>query len=101
MLKFLYMFMNPNLDSTKHRAVIDASPTTKAFIIGVNSMEEGAKIAKQLIEQEGVELVELCAAFGYNGAQKVHDEVGDKVPVGLITHQVWNAVKLAKFLPGG
>ena len=69
-LKALYMFMNPKLDSTKHRAVIDTPGSGKMFIIGVNSVEEGAKIAEQLV-QEGVELIELCGAFGYDGARKV------------------------------
>ena len=97
-LKALYMFVDPSANSAKHRAVIDTS-NTELLVIGVNSIEEGKKIAKQLV-QEGVVLIELCGAFGYDGAKRVYDEVGDKIPVGMMVHQVWNAPKLAKLLGG-
>lgn len=95
-LKALYMFVEPGTDPTKHRAVID-TPAAQMFIVGVGSIEEGAKTAKALVD-EGVVLIELCGGFGYEGAKRVHDEVGEDVPVGMIVHQVWNAGKLAKVL---
>ena len=97
-LKALYMFVNPAADSTEHRAVIE-TPTSQISVIGVSSIEEAARIAKQLV-QEGIELIELCGGFGYDGAKKIHDEVGGQIPVGLVVHQVWNAPKLAKVLGG-
>ena len=95
-LKALYMFMDPSADSIKHRAIIETK-NSKMILVGVNSIEEGAKIAKKFVE-EGVVLIELCGAFGYEGAKKVHDQVGKEVPVGMMVHQVWNATKLAKLL---
>ena len=94
LLKVLYMFMDPSAESAKHRAIIETE-NSKMILVGVNSFEEGAKIAKQYVE-EGVVLIELCGAFGYEGAKKVHDQVGNEVPVGMIVHQVRNATKLAK-----
>ena len=90
------MFVNPTVDSAKHRAVID-TPTSKIFVIGVASAEEGADIAKQLV-LEGIELIELCGGFGYTGAKKIADEVGDEVPVGLVMHQIWNSPQLSNLL---
>lgn len=40
----------------------------------------------------------MCGAFGYEGAKEVSEAVGNKVPVGMIGHQVWDAPKLAKVL---
>ena len=97
-LKALYMFVNPAADSKEHRAVIK-TPTSQISVIGVSSIEEAATIAKQLV-QEGVDLIELCGGFGYDGAKRIHDEVGSQIPVGLVVHQVWNAPKLAKVLGG-
>jgi hypothetical protein len=96
-LKALYMFCDPTADAIKNRAEVDA-PACKMFVVGVSSTDEGAKIAKQLVQQEGITLIEVCGAFGYEGAKKVSEAVGDKVPVGMIVHQVWNAARLAKLL---
>ena len=71
-LKVLYMFVNPTVDSAKHRAVID-TPTSQIFVIGVASVEEGGKTAKQFV-QEGIGLIELCGGFGYAGAKKISDK---------------------------
>lgn len=97
-LKSLYMFKDTSADSAKNRAVIDTQNST-TFIVGVSSIEEGARIAQQFVE-EGVGLIELCGGFGYEGTKKVHDVVGDKVPVGMMVHQVWNSSKLYKLLEG-
>ena len=84
--KYIYIFVSPGADSTKHRAVID-TPISHLLVVGVDNIEEGAKIAKQFVQQEGVVFIELCGGFGYEGAKKVSDEVGDKVPVGMMVHQ--------------
>jgi len=94
--KALYMFVDPSVDLTKHRAEIE-TPKFKMMIQGVRSIEEGASMAKQFVE-EGVSLVELCGGFGYAGAKAVSDAVGDRASVGMIVHQVWDAPKLAKVL---
>jgi hypothetical protein len=92
----LYMFINPHLDSNQHRAEID-TPEFKMVVVGVPSFEEGARVAKQFVEK-GVQIVELCGAFGYAGAKTVSEAVGDKASVGIMVHQVRNAPKLAKAL---
>ena len=97
-LQVLYMFCDSTADSTKHRAEIE-TPECKLSIIGVSSTDEGAETAQQLVAK-GVAIIEVCGAFGYEGAKKVSDAVGDQVPVGMIVHQVWNATKLAKLLEG-
>lgn len=45
-LKVLYMFMDTSAESAKHRAIIETE-NSKMILVGVNSFEEGAKIAKQ------------------------------------------------------
>lgn len=95
-LKALYMFVDPSVDPTKHRAEIE-TPKFKMVIQGVKSIEEGASMAKQLVE-EGISLVELCGGFGYAGAKIVSEAVGDRASVGMIVLQVWDAPKLAKML---
>lgn len=95
-LKALYMFLDETADSTKHRAVVD-TPSITLTVIGVSSREEAVKIAKQHVE-EGFHLVELCGACGYEGAKKVRDAVGDKVPVGMMVHQFDNAPRICELI---
>jgi len=97
-LQVLYMFCDPTADSKKNRALVETE-AGKVYIVGVSSTDEGAKIAKEMVDK-GIALIELCGAFGYEGAKRVSDVVGEKVPVGMTVHQVWNGPKIAKLLEG-
>jgi len=92
----LYMFVDPSVDSARHRAEIETSKI-KMLIQGVESVEEGVSMAKKYV-QEGVSIVELCGGFGYRGAKEVSDAVGDKASVSMSVSQVLDAPKLAKIL---
>jgi hypothetical protein len=93
----LYMFINPNVNSAEHRAEI-VTPGGKMFVVGVKSALEGAILAKQYVKEEGVNIVELCGGFGYEGGKAVYETVGDEVPVGIVMHHVWSATKLTELL---
>ena len=41
--------------------------------------------AKDLYEN-GIGCIELCGAFGPDGAKQIIDATGNKIPVGYITH---------------
>jgi hypothetical protein len=97
-LQVLYMFCDPTADSNKNKALVETE-AGKVHIVGVSSTDEGAKIAKEMMGK-GIALIELCGAFGYEGAKKVSDAVGNQIPVGMIVHQVWNGPKIAKLLEG-
>ena len=42
-------------------------------------------MAKEL-QQDGVDCIELCGAFGTEGAKKIIDATGNTIPVGYVTH---------------
>lgn len=94
--QYLYMFCDETASSTRDRAEVE-TPACKVIIIGVSSINEGTKIAKDFV-RHGVTAIELCGAFGYEGANKVSESIGDKVPVGMVVHQIWNAKALANML---
>ena len=95
-IKEAFIFVESGVDSVKDRATIETS-NFDFLIQGVKSIEEGVSAAKRLVE-EGVSSVDLCCAFGYAGVKAVSDAVGDKVPVGVVTFQLWEAPKLTKSL---
>ena len=54
-------------------------------VIGVSSIDEAVKEAKEL-QRQGVKAIELCGAFGPDGAKAVIKATGGQVPVGYVTH---------------
>jgi predicted polyphosphate/ATP-dependent NAD kinase len=57
------------------------SASCELVCMGVPSVEDAPAAAKQLLE-EGVELIELCGAFGGGGLAAVVAAVDGQVPVG-------------------
>ncbi|HIR22432.1 MAG TPA: hypothetical protein IAB32_01430 [Candidatus Scatosoma pullicola] len=57
----------------------------KACIVGVSSLEEACDAARELVAG-GVGCVELCGAFGKEGARAVIQATGGKIPVGYVAH---------------
>ena len=41
--------------------------------------------AQELLEQ-GVGCIELCGAFGPDGARRIIEATGNRIPVGYVTH---------------
>ncbi len=93
----IYMFVDESVDPTKHRAEIETKKF-KLVIQGVRSVEEGAAIAKKLVEDGGSPIVELCGSFGYSGAKTVSEALEGKASVGMIVHQIRNVPWLANAL---
>ena len=62
--------------------------SSRAFemsIVGIASPEQGPAAAAQLLA-EGVQLIELCGAFGPTWTARVIDAVQGRVPVGAVSY---------------
>ena len=53
--------------------------------IGVSSLEEACEVSKRLYE-DGIDCIELCGAFGADGAKSIINITENKIPVGYVTH---------------
>lgn len=80
-MKFAFLIMG-DFESRTDRASIHNGA---AQIIGVADVKEAEEIARKLYE-EGVDCIELCGAFGVEGAKKVIEATENKLPIGYITH---------------
>ncbi len=80
-MKFAFIIMG-DFDSCQDTAQIHNG---NACIVGVNSLEEACLAAKKLW-QNGVGCIELCGAFGPEGARAVIQATQNQIPVGYITH---------------
>jgi hypothetical protein len=61
------------------------SPACTLLAVGVPSTAEAAGVIEGLLA-EGVELIELCGAFGPAEAALVQGAVGGRVPVGAVSY---------------
>ena len=80
-MKFAFLIMG-NYDSSMDQAAIASG---QARMIGVASLEEACSTAARLAK-EGVGCIELCGAFGEEGAKAVIQATGNAIPVGYVTH---------------
>ena len=80
-MKFAFL-ISGDFNSAADRAEIHNG---EARIIGVSSIKEAAKIAKELYN-DGIGCIELCGAFGEEGAREIIKATDNKIPVGYITH---------------
>lgn len=80
-MKFAFLIMG-NFDMKMDRAAIHEGD---AQMIGVSDMQEAVAVAKQLCE-EGIDCIELCGAFGAEGAKQIIEITENRIPVGYVTH---------------
>lgn len=57
----------------------------RAQIVGVANIEEACIVAKKL-QEEGIDCIELCGAFGEAGAKAIIEATENRLPIGYITH---------------
>lgn len=81
-MKFAFLIMGGFFDADCDRAFIHGGV---AQIAGVSSLQEACDAAKSLLK-EGVCCIELCGAFGEDGARAVIEATGNSIPVGYVTH---------------
>lgn len=85
-LKVAFMFVAPETDPKKHRAII-STPAVELYVVGVKNYDEACKEARELMNQ-GIAAIELCGGFGNTGVTKVAEAVEHKIPVGVVRFDI-------------
>lgn len=80
-MKFAFLIMGDFNIEADRASIHDGT----ARIVGVASIGEAKEEALRL-EREGVGCIELCGAFGEDGARAVIEAMGNRIPVGYVTH---------------
>lgn len=81
-MRFAFLIMGKEFSSRVDRAKIC---NDSAMIVGVSNMDEAIAVAKEL-EEDGVECIELCGAFGEDNARRIIDATEGRIPIGHIVH---------------
>lgn len=79
-MKFAFIIMGDYNSDTDHAEIHGGG----AQIIGVSNLDEAMSVARKL--QDSVDCIELCGAFGENGAEKIIEATEGRVPIGYVTH---------------
>ena len=80
-MRFAFIIMD-GANAPQESAVIHEGT---ARIVGVSDVEEACAAAQVLCSEE-IDCIELCGAFGVEGARRVIRATGNRIPVGYVTH---------------
>lgn len=81
-MKFAFLILRTDFKPENDKAFIGSG---LAQIIGVSSIQEACTEAKKLMDEE-ISCIELCGAFGPEGAKKVITATYNQLPIGYVTH---------------
>lgn len=81
-LKAAFLFVAPEADPARHRAVV-STPVVELTVIGVKNYAEAMTATSELV-RNGVGAIELCGGFGIDGTAMVKRAAGGKAVVGVV-----------------
>ncbi|MBM9613855.1 hypothetical protein JWJ90_06080 [Desulfobulbus rhabdoformis] len=90
-VKAAFVFIAPEADPKTHRQWIE-TPVIHLLSIGVGSYTEAVDICRDIVEQEGVKAIELCAGFGNKGVAMIAEAVGKDIAVGVVRFDIHPAL---------
>ncbi|MDF1759801.1 MAG: DUF6506 family protein [Coxiellaceae bacterium] len=83
---FAYVFLGPDLDSSKDRAEVKTDAFTFTTVgVDFTKKEQVIEVAKELVAN-GAQTLELCGGFGPLWIAKVYEAIDGVVPVGSVSY---------------
>lgn len=82
--RFAFLIMAADHVPERDRASIETA-ACRSRIVGVSSLDEACEVARQLVSTGEVDRIELCGAFGPEGARRVSEALGGAASVGYVT----------------
>ncbi|MBA7645621.1 hypothetical protein ES703_53379 [subsurface metagenome] len=82
MFKSAFIIMAPDGDPEKYRATITTSKAElTAVIIEIMNFDQAVEVAKDLVQNQGVQSIYLCAGFTHQAVARVAAAVGGRAAV--------------------
>lgn len=83
--KFAFLLMGSHYNPAVHQACFETEKQISYIVTVKNFKEACDKIT--FLESEGVGAVELCGAFGEEGAQILIELTNNRIAIGYVTHK--------------
>ena len=80
-MKIGFMAMG-NYDLQRDQATLRGGETR---LVGVADLDQACQVAREM-QEEGVGCIELCGAFGPEGARRLIEATEGKLPIGYVVH---------------
>lgn len=74
------------------------TPRDLIWFAGILDPDDGVETCRRLVAEKGVQVIEICSDWGFEGAARVQDAVGPEVRIGLSLHQALDAARRAQQL---
>lgn len=97
--RYGFIFLGPGTDPAIDRVTIDRGGF-RTDIVAVPEPAAAVSVATELVDA-GIQLLELCGAFGPTWTARVIDATGGRVPVGAVGYGPESAVALAALTTPG
>ena len=82
MFKSLFIIMAPDGDPAKHRATITtAKAEVTTVFIEIMNFDQAVEVAKDMVQNQGVQSVYLCAGFTHQAVARIVSAVGGRAAV--------------------
>ena len=82
--KYAFFLMGSEFHTETDTAVFETAEM-QSYIYTVNNLKQAVQQAKVCLQQ-GVGAIELCGAFGAEGAEKIIEATQYKIAVGYVVH---------------
>ncbi|NEE04620.1 DUF6506 family protein [Phytoactinopolyspora halotolerans] len=90
-----YIYEHPGTDPVTDRTVIDRGGQ-RTILAPTPTAAAAPEIARRLVDEDGVSLIELCGGFSLADAARVHEAV-ENVAVGHVTFAVDSVAAAAAY----
>jgi hypothetical protein len=94
-----FVVMAPEGDPKRHRASIK-TPKFELTIVMVELMnlDQAVNVCKDLVQNQGVQSIVLCAGFSHEAVAKIANAVGEKVAVSVVRGDVPSTMILGEIV---
>jgi hypothetical protein len=99
MTTWAYLFGHPGTDPRADRLVLERNGQ-RTILVPVPDESRAAEIAVELVDADGVGLIELCGGFTAVDAARVIEAVRGRVPVGHVAFALESVAGAAAYSAG-
>jgi hypothetical protein len=99
MFKAASIIMAKGADPTEHRASVKGDGFEYSMVAApLFDFEQAARVAKELVEQQGIQAIILCPGFTHEGVAIVRQAVGEEVAINTSRGDVPSTMITAQIL---